>query len=333
MPEMRPSKRLTIALSFVLAAGAAAGQDAEDKPFLSGPEVEDNRPGLVEDSFGSTAMGKERLGAMAAIPSQDLRKIIGSMRGDEADPAIRLSQEQYLIVRDLTREFEAERREWMRDHREELSGLYSAAGMPMPTDRSDRLRSGGSDEQVRRRPAPEGEERNMMEPVSSEGARRASGAQRRDRSEGAPGAEGREASQERTPPTPEQEAARQKLREFMQKGPNTGDLQRQIYAELTPDQQAFIDTEVLRLAEERADAREQRKIDERLKDRREREGEAGADDRRARALNAIDWDAVLPSDGSVRLDALPERVRQRLENVEPAQQRQVLERLRDRQKG
>ncbi|RNC80341.1 MAG: hypothetical protein ED559_00550 [Phycisphaera sp.] len=327
MPDMRPLRRLTLALSFVLAACAAVGQDAEDKPFLSGPEVEDTRPGLVEDSFGSTAMGKERLGAMAAIPSQDLRKIIGSMRGDEADSAIRLSQEQYLIVRDLTREFETERRAWMREHREELSGLYSAAGMPMPTERSDRLRSGGLDEQARRRPAPEGEERNMMEPVSPEGARRAPGAQRQARGEGP------EASQERTPPTPEQEAARQKLREFMQKGPNTGDLQRQIYAELTGEQQAYIDSEVLRLAEERADAREQRKIDERLKDRREKQGEAGAEDRRARALNAIDWDAVLPSDGTVRLDALPERFRQRLENVEPAQQRQLLERLRDRQKG
>lgn len=325
-----PATRLTLTLTFVLTAGLAAGQDKENKPFLSGPEVEDTRPGLVEDSFGSTAMGKQRLGAMAAIPSQDLRKIIGSMRGDEADPAIRLSEEQYLVVRDLTREFEAERREWMREHRDELSGLYSAAGMPMPTDRSDRLRSGGADEQARRRPAPEGEERNMMEPVSPEHARRSPGVQRRDRSEGA---ERQDASGERTPPTPEQEAARLKLREFMQKGPNTGDLQRQIYAELTPEQQAYIDTEVLRLAEERADAREQRKIDERLKDRREQEGEAGAEDRRARALNSIDWDAVLPSDGSVRLDALPERFRQRLESVDPVQQRQLLERIRDRQRG
>ena len=119
----------------------------------------------------------------------------------------------------------------------------------------------------------------------------------------------------------------------MQKGPNTGDLQRQIYAELSSEQQAFIDSEVLRLAEERADAREQRKIEERLKDRREKAGEAGAAENGARASRSIDWDAVLPADGSVNLDALPERFRQRLENVDEAKRRQVLERFRDRQAG
>lgn len=324
MASIRPTR---LSLVLVLVAGGALGQDS-DKPFLSGPEVEDNRPGLVEDSFGSSAMGKARMGAMTAIPAQDLRTIVASMRGDEADPSIRLSEEQYLRVRELTREHEAERRAWMSEHREELKKLYDASGLPMPTERGDRLRSGGQGEQPRRRPAPEGQEPNMMEPVSPQGARRATGQRMPGQGDVARGQTDREVDQQRQPPTPEQEAARLKLREFMQKGPSTGDLQRQIYAELTEQQQAFIDGEVLRLADERANAREQQKIDQRVKDREvPGDGEPG---QARRVLGSIDWEQVLPEDGSVNLEALPEQLRARLEKAEPTQQRRLLERLRDR---
>ena len=312
---MMPTSR-SLVLSLMLVSGAATAQDAE-RPLLSGPEVEDSRPGLVEDSFGEMATGKAKLGAMAAIPAQDLRKIMQGMNKEDAPAEIRLSQEQNERVRELMAEYSRERRAWMNENREELAELRAAAGMPERASDT----GGGRD-----RRAPQGEERNMMEPIEATGARRAPAARVPAPEGDGSGGRGREVK------TPEQEAAAQRLREFMAKGPTTGDLQRRIYAELSPEQQKFVDDEVRRMADERGDQREMEKIKRRQQDREAKAEQAGGPERQGRAGGGgrIDWDAVLPADGSVNLDALPERARARLESLSEDEQRKALEAFRKR---
>ena len=136
-------------------------------------------------------------------------------------------------------------------------------------------------------------------------------------------------------PTPEQEAARRELRVFMQAGPSTGDLQRRIYAELSPEQQQFIDEEVLLRAEERAQERDMAMIERKRRDRAEQQPGARPDrvpDGAAPAGNRerVDWSKVYNEDGSVNIDALPERVRQRLENLNDEQRQRVVDALKKR---
>ena len=325
---MRTQATRVLVVSMVAMAGAAWGQEA-DKPLLSGPEVKDTRPALVEDGFGGTKMGKDRMGAMDAIPAQDLREILRAMNAPESDPALRLSEEQAGRVRELMREFEQERRAYMQEHREELQTLMKEAGV-RPEAIQERQPDARGQRRDDRRERVESTERDMREPIGPEGARRMQRPAVDPRGGGEGGPQGRPAPEERT--TPEQDAARRKLREFMQSGPSTGDLQRRIYAELSPEQQGFIDAEVLRLAEDRAKERDMAQIERKRQDRAQqqpgaRPGTAApAGGNRAR----IDWDKVYNEDGSVNIEALPERVRQRLENLSEQDRKRAVDALKKR---
>lgn len=330
---MKTLSKRVFAVSLMICAGSASGQDA-DKPLLSGPAVNDSRPSLVEDNFGDMKTGKARLGAMDAIPAEDLRQILRLMGSPEADPAVSLSQEQNDRIRELMREFAQERRAFIQENRAEFAALRSAAGVG--TDRG----------------RPEAVERDMREPVGAERARpqdrrraergneleggperrRAGG---RDRgAEDAPRAIGRNAREAK--PTPEQEAARRELMEFMKAGPSTGDLQRRIYAELSPAQQQFIDDEVLLRAEERAQDRDMMMLERRRRDRAQqepgaRQGRGGQAEGQAGAARArIDWSKVYTEDGSVNIEALPERLQERLEKLDDEQRQRAVEALKKR---
>ncbi|MFI4893797.1 MAG: hypothetical protein ACIAQ0_10245 [Phycisphaerales bacterium JB058] len=315
---MTLTKRVLV-ISMVGCAGLAMGQDA-DKPLLSGPEVNDSRPALVEENFGGEMkMGKARLGAMDAIPANDLRQILRDLGSPEADPLIRLSEEQVERIRELMREYEQDRRAYLQENREEFEALRQAAGI-------------GGD-----RGRPEAAERDMREPEGQERA----GRQARPRAERGPvGEEGPERGPRRGPagagaePTPEQEAARRELRAFMQAGPSSGDLQRRIFAELSPEQQQFIDEEVLLRAEERAQERDMAMLERRRRDRAEEAPGArpGRTPGQAQAGNRqrIDWSQVYSEDGSINLEALPERIRQRIENLDDEQRQRVLDALKKR---
>ncbi len=320
----------TLAVCSGLATGLAWAQEAE-KPLLSGPEVDDSRPGLVEDSFGEMATGKARLGAMAAIPAQDLRKILQGMNKEDAPDEIRMSDEQNTRVRELMSEYSRERRAWMVENKDELAELRKAAGMPEPVaqeGRGQRGERGQREGDARKRGKPESAERNMMEPIGeATGARRMPAARMPARQSVDEG------EQTRREMTPEQQAAAQRLREFMQKGPSTGDLQRRIYAELSPAQQKHVDAEVRRMADERGDQREMEKIKRRQEDSKAKQAEQRGAQQPGRAAGGaarIDWDAVLPADGSVNLDALPERARKRLESLSEAEQKRAIEAFRKR---
>ena len=120
----------------------------------------------------------------------------------------------------------------------------------------------------------------------------------------------------------------------MQAGPSSGDLQRRIFAELSPEQQQFIDEEVLLRAEERAQERDMAMLERRRRDRAEEAPGArpGRAPGQAQAGNRqrIDWSQVYSEDGSINLEALPERIRQRIENLDDEQRQRVLDALKKR---
>lgn len=320
-------QRSISAAALVMFCGLAHAQQGE-KPLLSGPEVKDTRPALVEESFGGEKMGKARMGAMEALPPETLRRILRSMHAEGADPALKLMPEQGESIRAIMQGFEAERRAYMDEHRAELAALREKAGLREGEIR-ERLaergaqRGGGG----RERPAPEAMGEGEGKPVEAEGARR------QERRRVAPGgAEPGAGAPAEVRVTPEQEAARQELRKMMQGGPSMGDLQRRIYAELSPEQRAFVDAEVLRLAEERAQERDmqmlERKRADRAQERAGQPGAAGPGGPEARAR--FDWSKALNPDGTVNLDALPERMRERLASMSEEDRRKALETLKTR---
>lgn len=324
-----------LVISMVVCAGSATAQDAE-KPLLSGPEVNDTRPALVEDTFGDQKMGKARMGAMDAIPAGDLRLIMRRMNAPDADPALRLTEEQIGKIRELMQDFEQERRAYIEANREAFETLRQEAGVraegrERPAERGANRGAGRGGEDVR----PEAAERDMREPQAPDRAQRR-GRPAADRGPGPEGDRGPAGREPEARPTPEQEAARQRLREFMQAGPSTGDLQRRIFAELTPEQQRFVDDEVLLLAEERAQERDMAMLERKRRDRAEqapgaRPGQTpGAQPPAGNGRARVDWDKVYNDDGTVNIEALPERVRQRLENLSESDRKKAIEALKKR---
>lgn len=322
-------QRSISATALVMLCGFAHAQQGE-KPLLSGPEVKDTRPALVEETFGGEKMGKARMGAMEALPPETLRRILRSMHAEGADPALVLTPEQGESIRAIMQGFETERRAYMDEHREELAALREKAGVREGEIRERLAERGAQRGPGRERPAPEAMVEGEGRPVEAEGARR------QERRRVAPGAaEPGAGALAEARVTPEQEAARQELRKLMQGGPSMGDLQRRIYAELSPEQRAFVDAEVLRLAEEVAQERDMAQLERRRADRAQeragqpgRPGAAGPGGQEARAR--FDWSKALNPDGTVNLDALPERMRERLASMSEEDRQKAVETLRAR---
>ncbi|MEL6499347.1 MAG: hypothetical protein AAF937_04230 [Planctomycetota bacterium] len=110
----------------------------------------------------------------------------------------------------------------------------------------------------------------------------------------------------------DQRAARSELQALLRTGPSTADLQARVFAELTGPQREHADAAIDTLLERRArEAREKRYADE---------------------LNAapVDTAAFFRQDGTVNMEALPERLRRQLADVKEPRRAQRLRRLLDR---
>lgn len=237
--------------SLALGLAAAATAQPEEKPLLSGPEVRETRPALVEERFGGEKSGRDRMGAVEAVPLAELRAILRALSAEETDPTLRLTPEQTDRARELMRAFESERRAYILEHRAELAALRQAAGQ-RPSPQAATGREPGS-------PTPQAEPEGERSPQKARNARPAP----------RPRVSAPEADAPMPPeaPSPEREDARRKIRDLMQAGPSTADLQRRIYAELTEAQLAFIDAEILRRAEEQAQKRDRATLERRRADR------------------------------------------------------------------
>ncbi len=112
--------------------------------------------------------------------------------------------------------------------------------------------------------------------------------------------------------TPEIQAARAAFRELVAQGPTNADLQTQLFAELTDAQRAWLDEEMARVLAERE--------------------RAALEARYAEALSedVVTIEDFLTEGGAVDLEALPKRLRDRLERLRPDQRLVALRRLMSR---
>lgn len=110
----------------------------------------------------------------------------------------------------------------------------------------------------------------------------------------------------------DQRAARTAFYSFMRRGPTDAHLQTRIFAELTDEQRAHINAEIGRLIEEQARERRERRYADEL------------------AASPVDPSTFFNADGTVDMDALPERLRRQMSEFEEPQRANRLRRIVER---
>lgn len=202
-------------LALVLSSGLAISASARlDDPPLKGPGVsERNVPG-VTPSFGEPGDMQRKMGER--LPPPVLREaIMHALTGDDAKADVRASDAQREKITTIVKDFESQMREFRKTNGPEFERLRSEAGL--------------------RRPGPGG--------PGGLGGPGGSG--------GKSGKGGLKSENPGQPPTPEQEAAREKLKALETQAPKLEDTMTKIWAELTPVQKQAVESE-LSVARERA---------------------------------------------------------------------------------
>lgn len=245
--------------------GREGGQAEPPRPLLSGPEVEAKGPPGVVEGFGEGAPG--RMMGAEVVPPRVLNRILEGMLSPDAPEEVRLSAEQRETVQALRDAFEEERRAYMQEHADELRELRRRGNVGEPE--SDRPRGPAA------RRGPEGER------PRGEGRPRRGPAPERDGMErdGRP-RDGMETDRPDREPTPEQNAARQRLREVMSGAPGAERLYADVWQVLTEAQQEHVEAQVSRFRDQMAERRREQYIEREMRDmrgRREGEGRPGAD--------------------------------------------------------
>lgn len=197
----------------------ASQTDAASSAPLGGPDVADRDVPGTSDTFGEEGMRDKAHRRERARP-RDVLETLRSLGSPETPEALRLTEEQKTQLKAIAEEFGSAMRTFRQEHAEELKALREQAGRGPGGPRRGR---GGPDG------AP---------PQNAQGQN----------------AEGQDAMQGDAPvqagkPTPEQQAAREKLQELMKQGPNFEEYQTRAWAVLSPDQQA--------LARERLEAKKE----------------------------------------------------------------------------
>ncbi|MEO0629775.1 MAG: hypothetical protein AAFY46_03490 [Planctomycetota bacterium] len=110
----------------------------------------------------------------------------------------------------------------------------------------------------------------------------------------------------------DQRAARTAFYSFMRRGPTDAHLQTRIFAELTDEQRGHINAEIGRLIEEQARERRERRYADEL------------------AASPVDPSTFFDDDGTVNMDALPERLRRQMSEFEEPHRANRLRRIVER---
>lgn len=224
----------TVAILLVLAAGAAArpepphgGREGAGGPPLGGPAVDDvNLPGRGR-TFGE-GMDMDRKPA-GRLDARLVQRALESMRAD-APRGLAIGEEQADEIKDIMDDYRAEMRAFRAEHAEELQRLRAAAGV-----NAQERGPGGAGGPP---PPPPGGER-AGPPAGGE--RRGEGMP----PEGAPPRKGPRGDRGPRPePTPEQQTARQQLRELMSKGPKAEALHARIWDVLRPEQRDLLNNRI-----------------------------------------------------------------------------------------
>ncbi|MBL0927432.1 MAG: hypothetical protein IBJ11_07250 [Phycisphaerales bacterium] len=229
-----------------LAAPGVFAEPAGDAP-LGGPGVKDrNTPG--RPSFGEPGKLDKQAGRGELVPHPLFMRAMMALNGPDAPANVKANEEQVATIRAIEQEFRDAQRAYMEQHKDEIAKLRQAAGMP---ERGRGGEGGPAGPGERRRPGgrgPGGGNPDGNPPPPPPGAG----------DDGAPppppggpgGRGGRGQRGERPPATPEQEAARAKLREFMEAGPKPQAYHDRMWKELSAPQQEFVKARIESLRSE-----------------------------------------------------------------------------------
>ncbi|HVZ93881.1 MAG TPA: hypothetical protein VG797_05175 [Phycisphaerales bacterium] len=234
-------KRLSIVVcAMLVAAGSAtgvyaagtqtkskSGGDQNQQP-LGGPKVKDNDAPGNRPSFGDgVAAGKDGKRG-PGIPFEAFLTSVRSLSADGAPENVRLTAEQQEKLQAIVSEFQSEMREFRAQHESELKELREKAGLPEGAGGAGARRPGakggkdaGSENNTGADQKPALDDRAGKPRAGTKGAK------------GKPGASGQEV-------TPEQAAAREKLRELRAQGPKPDVLRSKAWSVLNSDQQAYV---------------------------------------------------------------------------------------------
>lgn len=233
-------------LSFIAAATAIlltppallAQASADPKPdSLSGPAVEDRNVPGVSSTFGDA---QNRMNRERPVPHRAFMRIIHSMETPDTPENVRLDKEQSRKINAVSEEFRTSMRAFMDKHADELRALRPE-GADRPGSRADRP------QRARRNPDAQTNDNNTDRPERArraeqgERARQPDDAQRRERAQ-RPGLTDEQRA--------ELQQRREKIAEIMKNGPQPADYHTRIWAILTPEQQAFAQERIQKLAEE-----------------------------------------------------------------------------------
>jgi hypothetical protein len=273
-----------IALTFL--AGTTLAQEAAPAGGLEGPKVtEPSAPG-VNRKFTSGGGNKE---AVRPTPMPIFVRAFGVLRGDKADDATRLSEDQIASLEKIGEAHRAAMTAYVSEHRAEIEALRDALP-PEERRRVDgRLRelSGGRGERgpdgVKGGKPPKGERPagdapDAMDPMSD-----------------APSKDGAK-------PEKATGDAMGRLRELMEGAPNAADAQAKMWAVLTEAQRPVVEKELARVKEEAS--------------------KRGAERGKGKGAGK--------GDGQVDMEALPPRLRERLENMTPEEREKAIKAYRER---
>lgn len=259
--------------------------------LLSGPKVQvDSLPG-VERTFGGDTAMVPRMGARA-VPMWEFVQIIRGFENAE-DPAVKLSEKQSQVLRKLLGEFREAVGTIRRVEREQAESEEA----PKSAKKPDSKQAG--DEPGSKR------QKRSERPVKSTGNRPAD-----------PELETRPTSRrgENEPNRSGNREPNPKLQALVL------DVQQAVWSELNEPQRAALSQAVEALEKKRAAEREARELAQ-LDD-------GASAPARTRGLDALD--AAVNPDGTVNMEALPDRIRERLEKIPEARRAEALERLKAR---
>lgn len=226
------------------AAGSAHAQDAKtpDTQPLRGPTVRDDTvPGESRRFTGAAQRRKDAVGA--SIPSRIFAQAIDSLRGEQADPTIRLAKDQADQIAKIERDLRDKLAAFVRDHREEIAELRASA-TPEMRRRLDQILPGSAGARARR---------NAEAPVPEQQGKPAGGdVQPMDNSD---------AMMKDGQATPE--AMRDRINQLLADAPKPEEAHGSVWALLTPPQREHVEKQVERLkaeaASKRGDAKDARK--------------------------------------------------------------------------
>lgn len=295
---MFQSNRIVSAAAVLtMIAGASWAQTDQSAPQptppLSGPKVTEKKIPGVHESFGDA--GKSPAGRKDArsIPPEVIKRALGALDRDDTPAAARLTDDQRTRIDALVADFKASVESYKQAHKAEMEQARRVLGRDGAEP--GRPKAKGESGPHPKPPAP---------PTPASGDQLAK--------------PGDDPMQPHDGDSKEVAAARATLADLRNNAPNSLDLQTRVWNVLTDQQHAIVQAEVEKFIKSREEVQAREYVHKRLNKK------GGPGDSKGPALKA---------DGSVDLDTLPPKMKERLDAMTPAEREKALDKLRERIKN